>query len=498
MTSTMRQWFSLGLVALAVATLAVVGATPSARAATTVISGTLADGTLWRVAKPDNWNGTLILDLDGYGNANPTTPGALQRWMNDHGYAIGGIQREPIGYNFAGAVAHFLTVRDAFIAQFGPVARTLTIGNSRGGFASRIAMELRPDIFKGAVVSSGGGAGEIATFNQRTSGLFVLKTLVNPAAPIPIGLVVNSGAENTAIGQLSTLAMSTPLGRARMALAGAIEQSPIWFQGATPPANATAWVTAVGQQFAFANPAQVRGGIQTAAGGNTFWTHGLDYAKLFDKATPVIKQWVLDLYAAAGVDIQTDFATLAGTRRLAADPAAVAKAEPMMTYDGSRLQGPVIMVDNMGDPIDSPAYKNAYELMLAKAGKSHLVRAAYINSTGHGGQSAGEKIAGFLKLIERLDTGSWSATDPATMNALAGQLQAEAQAAIPAYSLGVAAAGARFYSPLPWDPMFTWDGEDWGTYKRPVPSIEKTVTPAPNAAGGTRARRRSASRHPST
>ena len=102
----------------------------------------------------------------------------------------------------------------------------------------------------------------------------------------------------------------------------------------------------------------------------------------------------------------------------------------MMTYDGSRLQGPVIMVDNMGDPIDSPAYKNAYELMLAKAGKSHLVRAAYINSTGHGGQSAGEKIAGFLKLIERLDTGSWSATDPATMNTLAGQLQAEAQAAI--------------------------------------------------------------------
>ena len=122
--------------------------------------------------------------------------------------------------------------------------------------------------------------------------------------------------------------MSTPLGKARMALAGAIEQSPIWFQGATPPTDANGWVTAVGQQFAFANPAQVRGGIQAAAGGQTFWNHGMDYAKLFDKATPVIKQWVLDLYAAAGIDIQTDFATLAGTRRIAADPPAVARPSP--------------------------------------------------------------------------------------------------------------------------------------------------------------------------
>ena len=35
--------------------------------------------------------------------------------------------------------------------------------------------------------------------------------------------------------------------------------------------------------------------------------------------------------------------------------------------------------------------------------------------------------------------------------------------------------------------MFTWDGENWGTYTRPVPSIEKTVTSAPNAAGWNKA-----------
>ena len=102
MRASTKQWFSLGLVVLLVAALAVVAATPNARAATTVISGTLADGTLWRVAKPDNWNGTLILDLDGYGNAAPSNPGALQRWMNDHGYAIGGIQREPMATTLPG------------------------------------------------------------------------------------------------------------------------------------------------------------------------------------------------------------------------------------------------------------------------------------------------------------------------------------------------------------------------------------------------------------
>ena len=141
--------FAVGVAAVVVA--ATTRTAGAATAATTeVISGTLADGTPWRVAKPTPWNGTIILDLDGFANANPTSPSVIQSWMTEHGYAIGGTTREPVGYRFRQAVDNLLAVRDAFTARFGTPTRTITMGGSRGGFVSRIAMEMYPQIFDGS------------------------------------------------------------------------------------------------------------------------------------------------------------------------------------------------------------------------------------------------------------------------------------------------------------------------------------------------------------
>ena len=46
-------------------------------------------------------------------------------------------------------------------------------------------------------------------------------------------------------------------------------------------------------------------------------------------------------------------------RGFSADRAALASAEPQMAYTGE-IRGPVIVVDNIGDPVDSEAYKEAY------------------------------------------------------------------------------------------------------------------------------------------
>lgn len=65
-----------------------------------------------------------------------------------------------------------------------PPKRTITIGGSRGGFASRLAMEFEPDVFKGALVTAGGGLGEVATLNRVLDAVWTLKQLVNPNAPL--------------------------------------------------------------------------------------------------------------------------------------------------------------------------------------------------------------------------------------------------------------------------------------------------------------------------
>ena len=462
-----KQSARVGLaLALAAVVASLVAATSRpAGAATTVttevISGTLADGTPWRMAKPTPWNGTVILDLDGFANASPTNPGVFQQWMMENGYAIGGTTREPVGYRFRQAVDNLLAVRSAFIARFGTPTRTLTIGGSRGGFVSRLAIEIYPQIFDGALLSAGGGAGEIATFNSHLDGLFALKTLVNPNAPIPLANVTNPTADNAAINALVRQAMSTPAGQARLGLAAAYEQMPLWTMGATPPPQtAQAWIQQIGGElnpvvgtvFGFANPAQVRQGIERAAGGNPLWNNGVDYSDLLTYSGR--SQLVRDLYAAAGLDLEADLATLNATPRVRADPAAVASAEHQMAYTGE-IRGPVIVVDNIGDPVDSEAYKAAYARTIARAGNGHLLRTTWVSSAGHGNQTALERITGFVTLIGRLDRRRWGQTSAYGMSQTAAKVDAES-------SLDLGASRFIDYEPLA--PLREWDVRNFGTY----------------------------------
>lgn len=157
-------------------------APPQASAAEVeTISGKLSDGTPYAVHKPEQWNGTIVLDLDGASNPKISPKIA---WLTQHGYAYGGTTRNIPGYDFRRAVDNLVTVRSLFAGQFEMPTRTLIHGISRGSFVCRMAMEFEPDIFDGAVVGAGGGSGEIATLNSVLGGLFVLKTLVNPDSPM--------------------------------------------------------------------------------------------------------------------------------------------------------------------------------------------------------------------------------------------------------------------------------------------------------------------------
>jgi hypothetical protein len=122
---------------------------------------------------------------------------------------------------------------------------------------------------------------------------------------------------------------------------------------------------------------------------------------------------------------------------------------------GAEIRGPVIVVDNIGDPVDSEAYKEAYERTVAGAGNTPLLRTTWIASAGHGNQTVLERLAGFVKLIERLDTGKWSSTSARAVSEAAAQIDAESD-----LSLGA----SRFIDYHPLKPLREWDGRDFGTY----------------------------------
>ena len=204
--------------------------------------------------------------------------------------------------------------------------------------------------------------------------------------------------------------------------------------------------------FAFANPAQVRYGVERIAGGNFSWNHDVDYAALVARSgmLPLVEA----LYAKSGISLQADLQTLARAPRIAATAAAVATAEKTTSYTG-KVRGPIVVVDNIADPVDADAFKRAYERTLTNAGTGMLLRTTWVRSVGHASQSALEKITGFVTLIDRLDTGTWSDTSPEAMTQRAARIAAPS---------GVDLGRARFIPHDAPDMLRPWDGSHWGSY----------------------------------
>jgi pimeloyl-ACP methyl ester carboxylesterase len=452
------------------------------------ISGTLPDATPWAMVKPiSNWNGTIILDLDGSSvklpppsvpNPNPAQSKVVQ-WLLDHGYAYGGTNRLLVAYNFPKAVENLVTVRSLFSAQYGVPARTIAWGSSRGGFVGRLCMELRPDIFNGAIVMAGGGGGEIAVLNSKLDSLFVLKTLVDPTSPLKIvgvpNITADKTAEDNALIALVNKANLTPEGRARLAFAAAVEQFAPWtVAGTLEPAakdydaqyaQLVAFAFGNVMNYVFANPIVVRAPIEELAGGVVSWNQGIDYTEMLARSGRA--DFVKAMYKKAGLNLVADLRTLAKAPRIAADPDAVAKAEKLMSYTGE-INGPVINIDNIGDPVDPPSMKLAYRDTVNRAGNGKLFRLVWVRRSAHGGQSDLERIAAFTTLINRLDTGKWGDTSADAMNALAQEIATQPNVFTDLNPLFI-----KFHA----DKLLRqWDVSNWDTYE---PCKPKHVCIAP-------------------
>lgn len=418
------------------------------------ISGTLPDGTRWEISKPANWNGTIILDLDGAVVSATPRVDPYREWLFAQGFATGGTQREPVGYDFVKAVENLVAVRAQFIDKWGTPKRTLASGGSRGGFVTRIAVERRPEIFAGGLIVAGGGGGQIAGQRDKLNAVFTLKTLVDPAAPLQLVNISNVQAETAALNELVKKASATPEGRARLALASSFEHFALWTSRNKPkpgPADYDAQLDQIAESFAFANPASVRAGVEKVAGGNVSWNTDVDYADLLKRSgrTAMVEA----LYRKAGLDLKSDLAQLAKAPRIRANPAAVAKEEPLGSYTG-KIKGPVVNVDN-DDPVDAAPYKLAYLATLKKAGTDHLFRMLWTDTAGHGSIPAVDKAVGFKLLIRYLDTGKWGDTSLAATQAMAAELAREAP------GLGE----SKLFDPGPITPaLFTWDATNWGSY----------------------------------
>jgi pimeloyl-ACP methyl ester carboxylesterase len=189
--------YRLVIIVLALATVSA----PSF-AETRSVDGAL-DGVAYRIAKPDNWNGGLVLFAHGYQGDGPG-PGDLEgppidRHITDRGFAWAASAFRAKGYRPDWFLSDTLAVRDHFIRTYGPPRWTIIYAQSMGAHAAIFALEHRPEIFQGALLECGVVDG-ITLFDWRyayaaaaeyLSGLPILDTSQDVFATLRISKVFN-------------------------------------------------------------------------------------------------------------------------------------------------------------------------------------------------------------------------------------------------------------------------------------------------------------------
>jgi pimeloyl-ACP methyl ester carboxylesterase len=404
-------------------------------AATTTLNGTLPDGAAYVIQCPAGpWNGTLFLYSHGYvvpGSANPAQDAGdpvTGAWLLSHGYALAGSSYATTGWAIQQALPDQIATLNLFGATFGTPARTIAWGHSLGGIITAGLIQQYPGRFSAALPMCGVLSGGVATWNTALDAAFAFKQLIDPGDPsLSLVRITNPGANLNAAEQAAASAQLSPQGRARLALAAALGDTPGWFTPLSPEpasndfagqeANQYLWDTQVDFPFIFAFRAE----LEARAGGNPSWNTGVDYFR--DLARSADLREVVALYRAAGLSLGRDLETLNKAARISADPPAVRYLKRNIAFDG-RLRVPVLTMHTTGDGLVVPENEQAYRSVVDQAGDGRLLRQVFVHRAGHCAFTPAETITAAQVLLNRLKTGRWdtSALNPAHLDGQATAL----------------------------------------------------------------------------
>jgi len=405
------------------------------------VEGVLSDGSTYVMDVPARWNGTVLLYSHGYtpdGVPNPAhnaPSDAVRAALLDAGYAQIGSSYPDTGWVLQAALPAQLATLDEFRARFGPPRRAIAWGTSLGGMITTGLAERHGHRFAGTLAMCGLQQGGVANFNNTLDPLFAIRTLLAPGSTAPLVRLPDQATAFASIAELTAAldaAQASPAGRARIALAAALHNIPAWTDAAQPEPAPDDYDTAQANQFAVLHGTiyvglSWRQEAEEHAGGNMSWNTGVDYGRMLARSS--IRDEVLALYARAGLSLRADLAALAAAPRITADPAAVRYMIRNISF-GGRLTRPMLTIHTTGDPLVPVQVQHAYADAVRDAGRSPLLRQAYVHRGGHCTFTTGEMLAALRTLERRIRTGTWSGTDPAALNRLAAALD---PAAAPAY-----------------------------------------------------------------
>ena len=405
--------------------------TPPAYAALTTQSGTLPDGAAYLIEIPSPWNGTLLLYSHGYvtpGSANPAQDVGdpiTRAFLLANGFALAGSSYAHTGWAIQEALLDQVGVLDVFTTMFGKPKRTIAWGHSLGGIITAGLIQRNPQRFDAALPMCGVLSGGVATWNQALDGAFAFKAFFNFGGPLEVVNITNPLPNLALAESLLSHAQATPEGRARLALAAALGDTPGWFDPASPePAandfaaqetNQFLWFQFVDFPFIFA----LRAELEFRAGGNPSWNTGVNYFDQFENS--VNKDEVRALYQVAGLNLENDLETLNHAARISANPTSVEYLEQNIIFNGD-IGIPVLTLHTTGDGLVVNQNETAYRNTVRQADEERGLRQIFVHRAGHCTFTPAETVVALEKLIARLDSGRWGDLEAADLNTEASGL----------------------------------------------------------------------------
>lgn len=399
-------------------------------AAQSHITGTLSDGATYVIDVPANWNGALLLYSHGYvapGNSNPAVDVGdplTGGFLLNAGYALAGSSYATTGWAVHEALPDQIAVLDVFATKVGTPTQTIAWGHSLGGMITAGLVQQYPGRFNAAMPMCGVLAGGVGLWNEGLDGAFAFNTLVAGGA-LQVVDITNPLVNFTNAEALLSAAQATPQGQARIALAAALDDVPGWFDPLSSEPAPTDYTTQEANQFLWFENVDfifqffLRAELEARAGGNPSWNTGVNYATQLKRSADNAE--VQALYAAAGLSLAADLATLKNAARIAADPGAKTYLSENIIYNG-QLTIPMLTLHTTGDGLVTVENERAYKATVNEANDTAFLREKFVHRAGHCEFTPAETLTAFQRLSTRLATGKWKDLAPEGMNSAAASL----------------------------------------------------------------------------
>ena len=418
MSSIVRRILSSALTAVLIAMFC------GSAAAQQHITGTLPDGATYVIDVPTRWNRKLLLYSHGYaapGSSNPAYDygdPSTAYFLFAEGYALAGSSYSTTGWAVHEAIPDQIAVLDDFQSVVGTPTETIAWGHSLGGMITAGLVQQYPNRFSGALPMCGVVAGGVGLWNEALDGAFAFNTLLAGGALQVVNITNATQDYNAAEGFLGA-AQATAQGKARIALVAAFAGVPGWIDPTSPEPAPTDYATQEFNQFEwlayvdFGFQFYYRAELEARAGGNPSFNTGVNYLQQLNRSGHYAE--VQALYAAAGLSLAADLATLKNAPRIGANPGALTYLSNNIIYNG-QLTVPVLTLHTTGDGLVPVEDEKAYSKVVHEASDSAMLRETFIHRAGHCEFTPAETITALQTLDRRVMTGKWSGLTPAQLN----------------------------------------------------------------------------------